>query len=217
MSLVADRNHSSSTVREHPFHFGVPLRRAIRQGDLTIVDALELHTGSRQPGATLRSTIRLHKHLASWTLLHNTELRFGEAYMDGAITIEEGTLRDLVEFAALNSLGGGLVPWHRGTDWFFSLRRKLRQHNPIKRARANAAHHYDLSDELYDLFLGVHRQYSYAYFRHPGEALKTAQLDKMRHLTAKLLIEPGMRVLDIGSGWGGMALHMAREGRKSPA
>ena len=73
------------------------------------------------------------------------------------------------------------------------------------------AHHYDLSDQLYDVFLDVNRQYSCADFRHPEETLEAAQLNKMRHLAVTLLIQPGMRVLEIGSGWGGLALYLARE------
>lgn len=91
------------------------------------------------------------------------------------------------------------------------LQRKLQQHNPISRARANVAHHYDLSDQLYSFFLDVNRQYSCAYFRHPDEPLEAAQLNKMRHLADTLMISPGMRVLEIGSGWGGLALYLARE------
>src|SRR5207237_9001823 len=89
--------------------------------------------------------------------------------------------------------------------------RHTHQHNPIPRARRNAAHHYDLSDQLYELFLDRDRQYSCAYFQTPEDDLETAQANKKRHIAAKLLLRPGQKVLDIGSGWGGIALYLASE------
>lgn len=210
MSVTLDGHLRSGTLDQF-FPLGMPLRQAIKRGSLGIIDVNgSIHEFGGQ-GTGPQCTIRLHKRSLPWTLLLNTELRFGEAYMDGAITIEKGTLRDLLEIVALNSKNGGLVPWQRRIDWLLPLRRKLQRHNPIRRARANVAHHYDLSDRLYDAFLDVNRQYSCAYFRNPDETLETAQLNKMRHLAAALLIQPGMRVLDIGSGWGGLALYLARE------
>jgi cyclopropane-fatty-acyl-phospholipid synthase len=91
------------------------------------------------------------------------------------------------------------------------LFRRLQQYNPIGRAQEHVAHHYDLSDDLYDLFLDEDRQYSCAYFANDNVTLEQAQHDKKRHIAAKLLLEPGMRVLDIGCGWGGMALYLAKE------
>ena len=90
--------------------------------------------------------------------------------------------------------------------------RRFHQHNPARRARANVAHHYDLSDRLYALFLGGDRQYSCGYFTHSYQDIDKAQIDKKRHLAAKLLLEPGQRILDIGSGWGGLALYLADDG-----
>src|SRR5581483_7317049 len=87
--------------------------------------------------------------------------------------------------------------------------RPLHQRNSARRAKRNVAHHYDLDGRLYDLFLDSDRQYSCAYFEHPGQRLDEAQLAKKRHIAAKLLLEPGQRVLDIGSGWGGLALYLA--------
>ncbi|HEY1797842.1 MAG TPA: cyclopropane-fatty-acyl-phospholipid synthase family protein [Stellaceae bacterium] len=211
MSVISDLGHAGAAARERLFPLAVPLRSAIRQGSLTVIEADGTAHSFGRPGTNPQAAIRLHNRRLPFTLLQNTELRFGEAYMDGTITIEEGTLRDLVEIVALNSASGGLVPWQIGAEWFFGLRRRLQQHNPIKRARANVAHHYDLSDQLYELFLDPNRQYSCAYFRSTDDTLETAQVNKMRHLADKLMIEPGMRVLDIGSGWGGLAMYLARE------
>ncbi len=89
--------------------------------------------------------------------------------------------------------------------------RRLHQYNPAPRAQRNVAHHYDLSDQLYELFLDRDRQYSCAYFLSPDDDIETAQLNKRRHIAAKLMLRPGQRVLDIGCGWGGMALYLADE------
>lgn len=210
MSVAVD-GHLGRGVFDLFFPLGVPLRRVIKRGSLGIIDVGGTCHQFGCPNTGPQALIRLHKRSLAWTLLHNTELRFGEAYMDGAITIERGSLRDLLEIVALNSDNGGLVPWYRGFSWLLPLQRKLQQHNPIARARAHVAHHYNLSDRLYETFLDANRQYSCAYFRHPEESLETAQLNKMRHLADVLLIRPGMRVLEIGSGWGGLALHLARE------
>ena len=102
------------------------------------------------------------------------------------------------------------LPVYRLTKWLGYRMRWLQQHNPVGRAQNNVAHHYDLTDTLYDLFLDTDRQYSCAYFLTPGDSLETAQENKKRHLAAKLLLQPGQKVLDIGCGWGGLAMHLAR-------
>ena len=131
--------------------------------------------------------------------------------MDGTLTIEEGTLFDLIDLLAANleGLPNGIL--RRLLSGSGTALRRLHQHNPVSRARRNAAHHYDLSDKLYELFLDQDRQYSCAYFYNTGDSLDTAQLNKKRHIAAKLLILPGQRVLDIGAGWGGLALYLASE------
>ena len=185
MSVALD-GHLRFGVLDQFFPLGMVLRRVIKRGSLGIIDASGITREFGCQGSGPQSTIRLHKRSLAWTLLRNTELRFGEAYMDGAITIEKGSLRDLLDLVALNSKNGSLVPWQRAIDWLLPLQRKLQQHNPIRRARANVAHHYDLSDQLYDVFLDVNRQYSCADFRHPEETLEAAQLNKMRHLAVKI-------------------------------
>ena len=102
----------------------------------------------------------------------------------------------------------------RAVDALNHLLRRIHQYNPVHRAQANAAHHYDLSGTLYGLFLDADRQYSCAYFTHEHDDLEQAQQDKKRHLAAKLLLEPGVRVLDIGSGWGGLGALSGRGGRR---
>jgi len=185
--------------------------RVVRWGRLTIIDARgdrhEIDTG-KGPSAA----IRLHDPALHHRLAINPFLCLGEAYMDGTLTIEQGSLYDFLNIATANHEhveDGALA---RSLGRLNRLLRHVHQYNPVRRARANAAHHYDLSDTLYDLFLDADRQYSCAYFTHPHDDLERAQFDKKRHIAAKLLIQPGQRVLDIGSGWGGLGLYLAELG-----
>jgi cyclopropane-fatty-acyl-phospholipid synthase len=132
--------------------------------------------------------------------------------MDGRLRLEQGSVYDLVDIATRNLERLEQLPMMRAIEAVRRWLRPLQTYNPIGRARKNVAHHYDLSGELYDLFLDTDRQYSCAYFRSPNDSLEQAQENKKRHLAAKLLLEqPGLEVLDIGSGWGGLGLFLARE------
>jgi len=186
------------------------LSRVIRIGRLAIIDAAgRRHVFEGLPGPS--ATVRLRDPALSWKLLVRPRLYVPEAYMNGVLTVEEGTLYDLLDLLALNEEAPARGLLFRLEAGAARLVRRLHQHNPIARSRRNAAHHYDLSDQLYELFLDRDRQYSCAYFRNPGDDLETAQLNKRRHIAAKLLLRPGHRVLDIGSGWGGLALYLAAE------
>ena len=184
--------------------------RIITVGRLRVIDAggrQHCFTGS-QAGEV---AIRLHDPALHWKLLVRPRLFLPEAFVDGTLTIEQGSLYDLLDLLAVNLASlppGPLASLLNGSTALF---RRVHQYNPVSRARRNAAHHYDLSDELYALFLDRDRQYSCAYFRDGSVDLNTAQRDKKRHIAAKLLICPGQRVLDIGSGWGGLALYLATE------
>ena len=186
------------------------IKPLITIGRLRVVDARGrscVFEGS--PGTSV--AIKLHEPALHWKLLARPRLVLPEAYMDGKLTIEEGSLYDLVDLLAANLEGlpdGFLSRFLNGS---IAPLRRLRQYNPVARAQRNAAHHYDLSDKLYELFLDQDWQYSCAYFYDEDDDLDTAQLNKKRHIAAKLLIRPGQRVLDIGSGWGGLALYLARE------
>jgi cyclopropane-fatty-acyl-phospholipid synthase len=186
------------------------LGQVISVGRLGVVDASgTCHTFSGSPGPNV--TIRLHDRSLHWKLALRPRLYFGEALMDGTLTIEDGSLYDLIDLLAVNTeaLPDGLLG--RILNGAPGTLRRVHQYNPVRRARRNAAHHYDLSDQFYELFLDRDRQYSCAYFRYGTDDLEKAQLDKKTHLAAKLLIRPGQKVLDIGSGWGGLALYLARE------
>ena len=186
------------------------LRGLIRHGRLTVIrhDGRQRTFGSA-PGAEV--VIRLHDRATAWRLALSPTLATAEAYMDGRLTLDKGELYDLLALAAANIERSGKPLVMRVRDALSRLTRWFRQYNPAGRARRNAAHHYDLSDELYELFLDSNRQYSCAYFTDPGQDLEGAQRAKMRHIAAKLLLAPGQTVLDIGSGWGGLGLELARE------
>jgi cyclopropane-fatty-acyl-phospholipid synthase len=140
-------------------------------------------------------------------VLANPELALGEVYMDGTFVIERGTIADLL--AILMDQRDFLPAWAKPQWWLRYLARHLGQLNLRRRARSNVAHHYDLDGRLYSLFLDGDRQYSCGYFETPVTTLDDAQLAKKRHLAAKLLVKSGHRVLDIGSGWGGLCLYLA--------
>jgi cyclopropane-fatty-acyl-phospholipid synthase len=184
--------------------------RVVTFGRLRLVDAGGTsHTVEGSPGPSV--VIRLHDPALHWKLIVRPRLYLPEAFVDGTLTIEEGSLYDLIDLIAVNLTAlppGFLARLLNGSS---TALRRLHQYNPVRRARRNAAHHYNLSDQLYELFLDQDRQYSCAYFRDGTDDLDIAQLDKKRHIAAKLLIRPGQKVLDIGSGWGGLALYLASE------
>ena len=140
-------------------------------------------------------------------VLLNPELALGEIYMEGNFVVENGTIADAL--AILMDQPDVLPRLAKPRWWMRYLVRRLRQFNPRGRSRSNVAHHYDLDGRLYSLFLDADRQYSCGYFDTPDVSLDDAQLAKKRHLAAKLLIRRGDRVLDIGSGWGGLGLYLA--------
>ncbi len=154
-------------------------------------------------------TIRLHDPALHWKLFFRPELYAGEAFTDGTLTVEDASLYDFLDLMGRNFAAALGDPLARSAHRIDLLFRRMQQLNPVHRARRNVAHHYDLSGKLYELFLDEDRQYSCAYFARPEYDLEAAQRAKRRHIAAKLRIEPGMRVLDIGSGWGGLALWLA--------
>jgi cyclopropane-fatty-acyl-phospholipid synthase len=180
-----------------------PPAQPVEAGRLTIIDADGSERRFEGTAEGPRARIRLHDDTLLRKILMKPDLYLGEGYMDGTLTIEEGSLYDFLEFCGINLTGRAVDPK------LASVFRKSQQKNVVGRAQANVAHHYDLSGALYDLFLDEDRQYSCAYYETPNDTLETAQANKKRHLAAKLLVEPGMRVLDIGSGWGGLALYLA--------
>jgi cyclopropane-fatty-acyl-phospholipid synthase len=184
------------------------LRNLIRAGNLHVTTARGTRfTVGDGTGASL--AIRFMTPSAERAILFDPELRFGEAYMDGTLVVEQGTIAEVLAIV-LGQCGRGMPPLWARPQWLIRyLHRRLKQFNPRPRARRNVAHHYDLDDQLYSLFLDADRQYSCAYFERPGQSLDDAQLAKKRHIAAKLLIKPKQRTLDIGCGWGGLGLYLA--------
>jgi cyclopropane-fatty-acyl-phospholipid synthase len=182
------------------------LQQFIRRGAMVFTTAsgakFSCGDGTGEPVAARFLTAEAERRV-----LLNPELALGEVYMEGTFVIEQGSIAD-----ALAILMGQpeMLPRNAKLQWWLRyLVRHVRQFNPRRRARDNVAHHYDLDGRLYSLFLDADMQYSCGYFETPGATLDDAQLAKKRHLAAKLLIRPGDRVLDIGSGWGGLGLYLA--------
>ncbi|MEC5325571.1 cyclopropane-fatty-acyl-phospholipid synthase family protein [Aurantimonas sp. A3-2-R12] len=186
------------------------LRRLVKRGALVVVDP-DGRSERYGEAASDPVTVRLHTRSLPRRLLVNPDLVLGEAYMDGALTVDGDDIYGLIELLLIN-LAQQPDVWHY--RWLARLRqlsRNLAQFNPAERARRNVAHHYDLSGALYDLILDADRQYSCGYFRHPGDNLEAAQQAKKTLIATKLLLKPGQRVLDIGCGWGGLGLQLARD------
>ena len=186
--------------------FASILARVVRTGSLVFIgpEGQRHLVGDGSPPA---GTIRLLSRRLDWKLMLQPTLALGEGYMDGTIRIEDGTIYDVMAVLARNA---GNVPRGSAMAHAARLGSWLKQRNPVDRARRNVAHHYDLSAELYDLFLDADRQYSCGYFDRTSRGLDDAQAAKKRHVASKLLLNrPGLRVLDIGSGWGGLGLYLA--------
>jgi cyclopropane-fatty-acyl-phospholipid synthase len=173
---------------------------------VTYPDGTQRHYGPAGPAVE----VTLHDPALPRALLTNPEMAIGEAYMTGRLTIAgddlHGFMTRLIRMAEGGSLPGALVMVRRARKGI----KRLRQASPLRRAQANVAHHYDIPDHFYRLFLEADMQYTCGYFPKAGMTLEEAQAAKMDHIAAKLLLAPGMRVLDIGCGWGGLALRLAQ-------
>ena len=144
-------------------------------------------------------------------LLINPDLYFGEAYMNGSLVIQNGTITEFLDLAFRNIGRGDINFYGTVIKKIKGTFRYLTSFNKIVKSKENVAHHYDISEKLYDLFLDKNRQYSCAYFKNENDTLEEAQKNKMDHIIKKLNIKPNQKVLDIGSGWGTLALEIAKE------
>lgn len=168
-----------------------------------------LHSAGRGSAPAIK--LRIADRETEFRLALDPELALGEAVMDGRVVVERGSLYQLLEALVRGLSRQPASAWASGLTRLRTAVRRLKQHNTPAWAKRNIHHHYDLKSEFFRLFLDADQQYSCAFFEHPGATLEEAQAAKKRRIAAKLALQPGQRVLDIGSGWGGLGLSIARE------
>jgi cyclopropane-fatty-acyl-phospholipid synthase len=185
------------------------LSSIVRDGDLTVVDPDGTpHRFGDGSGPPIR--IEIADRRLEWHLVLDPEMAAGEGYMTGRLRVTQGNVYDFIALTMRNLTSRPFPAYAQVLATVRNWLRPLAQFNPTRRARRNVRHHYDIDPRIYELFLDPDRQYSCAFFTDPGMSLADAQAAKKRHIAAKLSIAPGDRVLDIGSGWGGLALYLAR-------
>ena len=187
------------------------LNNLFKKGGFELIDANSKKHVIGNPKEEKPLTLKLFDKSLHYKLLFYPDYYFGEAYTEGTLTIENGTLTEFLNMA-LRNIG------RKETNFFSEILNNIRgsyryltNFNFIKKSKINAAHHYDISDDLYDLFLDSKRQYSCAYFKNENDSLETAQDNKIEHIIKKLNVKPNQKVLDIGSGWGSLAIEIAKK------
>lgn len=186
------------------------MSKFVQTGQLTIID-VEGRQHVHGPGGEPKATIRLTDKKLYNSLFLNPELKAGEAYMDGTLVCEEGGIRGLLEVFAHNRSGLRSYPLQKVLKGTLKKIKRFHQRNKKSSSRSNVQHHYDLSNDFYHLFLDEDLQYSCAYWPSLDITLEEAQRLKKKHIAEKLCLKPGQKVLDIGCGWGGMAVFLAEE------
>ena len=184
------------------------LNKVFKKGGFVLTDANSKDYIIGEPDNNPIRLKILNKNL-HYKLLFHPDLYFGEAYTNGEIVIENGTLTDFLDLALMNFGRGELNFFSYLINRLRGSYRYLTNFNFIKKSKMNVSHHYDIKDDLYDLFLDPKRQYSCAYFKNENDSLETAQNNKIQHIIKKLNIKPNQKVLDIGSGWGSLAIDIA--------
>lgn len=192
------------------FPLSALLNRMIHTGTLTVIDAAGgQHTfGGQISGPAV--TMKLSDPGLYRSLVFNSELAAGEAYMDGTLTFPSSSLRAFLDLMSINRNDRPPTPTQRALGAAVKPFKRFQQSNPIGRAQQNIAHHYDIGNALYRLFLDEGLFYSCAYFENDDDTLEAAQRAKCRLIAAKLGLKPGQKILDIGSGWGGLAIYLAQ-------
>lgn len=190
------------------FPLSTMLKSFVKIGSLKVIDAEGgTHVYSGVPGPEV--TMRLTDSTLYRKLFFNPELHAGEAYMDGRMSFPDSSLRAFLTLFSINRLSLSSQPMQKVLRRISRGLKRFQQHNPVSKAQQNVAHHYDLGNAFYKLFLDAGLFYSCAYFRNEQETLEQAQRNKCRLIAAKLNLRPGIKVLDIGCGWGGLARYLA--------
>ena len=185
------------------------LSRLVTRGSLTVYAA----NGEKRvfgDGAGNPVAVRFKDSKAEWEFVLDTDLRLGEIYQDGRFVVEQGTIFDFLTLILRESKNSRPSLPIRIMDFMRFHLRKIMVNTSKSQTKSNAAYHYDLDGHIYDWMLDADKQYTCAYYEKPDMTLEEAQLAKKRHVTAKLLVEPGMSVLEMGCGWGGFALYLAQ-------
>ncbi len=190
------------------------LNRLVKHDGFVLIDAnLNRHVIGKPSNLEKPITLKILDKKLHYKLLFLPDLYFGEAYTDGSIIIENGTLTDFLEIAFKNIGRSEINNFSSFIKRVTGVYRYLTNFNVISRSKKNVAHHYDISEKLYDLFLDKNRQYSCAYFTNENENIDQAQTNKINHIIKKLNLKPNQKVLDIGSGWGTLALEIAKQSK----
>jgi len=191
------------------------LNNLFKHDGFVLVDAKSKKYVIGKPFKEKPITIKLLDEKLSYKLLINPDLYFGEAYTEGSLVIENGTLSEFLDITFRNIGRGDINIFGKILKKIAGTYRHLTSFNKIIKSKKNVSHHYDISEKLYDLFLDSNRQYSCAYFKNENDTLEQAQSNKIDHIIKKLNIEPNQKILDIGSGWGTLALSLAKKTKVS--
>ena len=182
-----------------------------KEDGFILVDANSREYTIGKPKKDIPIKLKILDKSLHYKLLLLPDLYFGEAYTNGSAVIENGSITDFLEIAMKNIGRGETNVYAKAIKKVFGTYRYLTNFNFINRSKSNVAHHYDISEKLYDLFLDENRQYSCAYFKNDNDSLETAQKNKMNHIIKKLNLKNNQKVLDIGSGWGTLAIEIAKQ------
>ena len=184
-----------------------------KEDGFILVDANSKEYTIGKPKKDIPIKLKILDKSLHYKLLLLPDLYFGEAYTNGSAVIENGSITDFLEIAMKNIGRGETNIYAQTIKKVFGTYRYLTNFNFINRSKSNVAHHYDISEKLYDLFLDENRQYSCAYFKNDNDSLETAQKNKMNHIIKKLNLKNNQKVLDIGSGWGTLAIEIAKQSK----
>ena len=186
-------------------------KNLVKEDGFVLVDANLKEYVIGKPKKNIPIKLKILDKKLHYKLLLLPDLYFGEAYTDGSLVIENGTLTEFLDIAMKNIGRGEINLYAKFIKKITGTYRYITNFNFISKSKKNVAHHYDISEKLYDLFLDKNRQYSCAYFKNSSDTLETAQNNKIDHIIKKLNLKPNQKVLDIGSGWGTLAIEIAKK------